>query len=316
MGLKLKGIDVSVHQGFIDWNRVKASGIDFAILRVGYGSNIGNQDDGRFKRNADECARLKIPFGVYLYSYADSIEKASSEADHVLRLIDGYKLSYPVYLDLEDPTTNRCSEKMIGDIAEVFCKKIKDAGFYPGIYANKFWFEKVLTDARFERYDRWVAQYNSECTYKGKYQIWQYSSAGNVEGIQGNVDVNYCYVDYPTIINGKPSGLKPIEGGTVELVDIDKMVDEVLAGKWGNGADRKRNLIAAGYDYNIIQNAVNKRIMEGNAGVVAEYYNVKNGDTLSGIANKYNTTIDKLLKLNPNIKNPNLIYINQKIRIK
>ena len=96
-----KLIDVSEHQGKIDWEKVKPQ-IDGAILRCGYGMDIERQDDTYFRRNADECTRLGIPFGVYLYSYADSVEKARSEAAHVLRLIEGYKLSYPVYLDLEE----------------------------------------------------------------------------------------------------------------------------------------------------------------------------------------------------------------------
>lgn len=196
-----KLIDVSFYQKTINWEKVKPQ-IDGAILRVGYGGNQKNQDDKQFIRNANECTRLGIPFGVYIYSYANTLEKAKSEAEHVLRLIKGYKLSYPVYLDLEDRKTMTCSKKLIGDMAEVFCKKIKEAGYYPAIYANKYWFESILTDSRFNNWDRWVAQYSSKCTYRGKYQIWQYSSKGRVNGITGNVDMNYCYVDYPSIIGG------------------------------------------------------------------------------------------------------------------
>lgn len=197
-----KLIDVSFYQKTINWEKVKAQ-IDGAILRVGYGGNQKNQDDKQFIRNANECTRLGIPFGVYIYSYANTLEKAKSEAEHVLRLIKGYKLSYPVYLDLEDRKTMTCSKKLIGDMAEVFCKKIKEAGYYPAIYANKYWFESILTDSRFNNWDRWVAQYSSKCTYRGKYQMWQYSSKGRLRGIEGNVDINYCYVNYPSILSDK-----------------------------------------------------------------------------------------------------------------
>lgn len=207
--MKLKGIDVSHHQGAIDWNKVKSQ-IDYAILSVGYGDNITSQDDKQFHRNAKECARLGIPFGVYIYSYAKSKTQAKSEADHVLRLLKGYKLDYPVYYDLEDAnTTGKCSNKLIADMAEVFCNAIEKAGYWSGIYANTSWFTNKLTDSRFNKWVKWVAQYNSVCTYKGKHDMWQYASDGRVNGISGNVDMNYCYVDYPSLINPKTDVSKP-----------------------------------------------------------------------------------------------------------
>ena len=207
--MKLKGIDVSHHQGKIDWDKVKSQ-IDYAILSVGYGDNITSQDDKQFHRNAKECTRLGIPFGVYIYSYATSIAQAKSEADHVLRLIKGYKLDYPVYLDLEDgPTTGKCSNKLIADMAEVFCNAIEKAGYWAGIYANTSWFTNKLTDSRFNKWVKWVAQYNTTCTYKSKHDMWQYSSSGKINGISGNVDMNYCYFDYPGLINSKANITKP-----------------------------------------------------------------------------------------------------------
>lgn len=98
-GNGIQGIDVSTFQGDIDWQKVKDSGIEFAIIRCGYGDDLTQYDDAKWKRNADECTRLGIPFGAYLYSYAASIGEAESEAAHALRLLYGYKLSYPVYLD-------------------------------------------------------------------------------------------------------------------------------------------------------------------------------------------------------------------------
>ena len=280
----LKGIDVSSWQKNIDWEKVKADGIGFAILRCGYGQDIKSQDDNTFKRNADECTRLGIPFGVYLYSYAINTQSAESEADHVLRLIKGYKLDYPVFYDLEDEkTTGKCSNKLIADMSEVFCKKIEDAGYKVGIYANLYWFNNKLTDTRFNQWDRWVAQYNKECQYKGEYTMWQYSSSGKVNGISGNVDMNYCYVDYPSIISGDTTEeIKPAKKSNEELAQ------EVLDGKWGNGADRKAQLTKAGYDYDAVQKIVNQ--MVGGSKSEDIVYTVKKGDTLSGIASKYGTT--------------------------
>ncbi len=200
--MKKKVIDVSFWNGKVDWEKVKPQ-IDGVILHVGYGSNLMNQDDSQFKRNADECTRLGIPFGVYIYSYANTKSKAVSEAKHVLRLIKGYKLSYPVYLDLEDKKLAKLNRKLLGDIAELFCNQIKQAGYYPAIYANKYWFESILTDSRFNNWDRWVAQYSSKCTYRGDYAMWQYSDKGRVPGINAAVDMNYCYVDYPSITGEK-----------------------------------------------------------------------------------------------------------------
>ncbi len=195
--MELKGIDISEHQGVINFNQVKSQ-IDFAMIRVGYGDNIESQDDKYFKRNADECTRLGIPFGVYLYSYATKVQEAESEAEHTLRLIKGYKLDYPVFYDLEDAgTVGKESEETIGDIAETFCSIIRANNYFVGVYANTNWWNNKLTDSRFVKWTKWVAQYAHSCSYKDKYDMWQYASYGKIHGIQGNVDMNYCYRNYP-----------------------------------------------------------------------------------------------------------------------
>ena len=243
-------IDVSEHQGKIDWEKVKPQ-IDGAILRCGYGSDYTNQDDEQFKRNADECTRLGIPFGVYLYSYADSIEKAKSEAAHVLRLIKGYKLSYPVYLDLEESGTSEGAvERVI-----VFGDIIEKAGYWCGIYANLYWWEMILKKG-LERFTKWVAQYNVACEYDGaNLDIWQYSSKGRIDGIGGNVDMNECYRDLP----GEILGGKTVTQAAAKKT-VDELAAEVLDGKWGNGGEREQRLTAAGYDYEAVQALVNKRL--------------------------------------------------------
>lgn len=191
--MAIKGIDVCEYQGKIDWNKVKTDGIKYAILRCGYGMNIASQDDTYFKRNADECTRLGIPFGVYLYSYANTIEKAKSEAEHVLRLIKGYKLNLGVWYDLEDKRQANLGKDLLSNIINTFCNKIASEGKYVGIYANLSWLDNKIDKYIREKYPIWVAQYYSKCEYDGKYDIWQYVSDGKVNGISGRVDMNYLY---------------------------------------------------------------------------------------------------------------------------
>ena len=189
-----KGIDVSYHNGTIDWKKVKQSEVEYAIIRCGYGTNDKSQDDKKWEENVKGCIDNNIPYGVYLYSYADAVEKASSEADHAIRLLQGKKLKYPVYYDLEeDKLRDKISKQTIADIAQTFCDKLSAKGYTVGIYANKDWFTNYLTDSRFNNWTKWVAQYNTVCNYKGKYDMWQCSSTGRVPGISGNVDLNYSY---------------------------------------------------------------------------------------------------------------------------
>lgn len=196
-GAVAKGIDVSKWNGDIDWNKVKASDVDYAIIRCGYGDDETSQDDPYWKTNADACTEAGIPFGTYIYSYADSVKAAKSEAEHVLRLIEGYDLTYPVYYDLEQNSVREnLSTAEIAKVAETFCSIIEDAGYNVAIYANKDWFTNYLTDPYFDTVDHWVAQYNSNCTYQGKYTMWQCTSSGTVDGISGNVDLN---VDFGTV---------------------------------------------------------------------------------------------------------------------
>ena len=189
----LTGIDVSKHQGVIDWEKVKAAGIDFAIIRCGYAEDKTEYDDTRWHYNASECERLGIPYGVYLYSYAFNVAEAESEADHVLRLIEGYNPSLPVYYDMEDNSTLEYDHVAM---AHAFCQKISDAGYPVGIYASKYWWLTYLKDPSLDKWYRWVAQWNTECNYNGRYEIWQYYNKGRVDGINTDVDMNFL-IGYP-----------------------------------------------------------------------------------------------------------------------
>ena len=196
----LKGIDVSFAQNRIDWDKLKG-GIDYVILRCGIGSDQVNQDDKQWARNVSECNRLGIPWGTYLYSYAMSTAEAESEAAHVLRLLKGLKPAYPVYIDMEDADGYKAkrggiSKQLATDICRIFCERITAAGYTAGVYANKDWATNRLDMAQLSKYTFWLAQYNDRVTYPGQYDMWQYSSDGNMPGIGGRVDMNYCYKDF------------------------------------------------------------------------------------------------------------------------
>ena len=204
-----KGIDVSEFQGKIDWEKVKNDGIEFAILRCGYGMDFSNQDDVEYERNANECERLGIPYGVYIMSYANTVEKARSEAKHVLRLIEGRKISLGVWYDIEDNgTSGAINKETLTNIINTFCNTIKNAGYKVGVYANLNWLENKIEKTIKDNYDIWVAQYYSKCEYEGKYIMWQHTSSGKVNGISTNVDMNILYEDLPVINNNDNNNSK------------------------------------------------------------------------------------------------------------
>jgi len=199
----LRLIDVSEHNANIDWEQAR-NHIDGAIIRCGYGTDIASQDDKYWKRNADECTRLGIPFGTYLYSYANTDSKSRSEAAHVLRLIKGYNLSYPVYLDLEEEISPDTRIHAVRG-AKIFGEIIEASGYWCGIYANENWYKTVIGN-RLDQYTKWVAKYSLQKPVISNTDIWQYTSCGSIPGLTGNnsrVDVNYCYRDFPNIINSE-----------------------------------------------------------------------------------------------------------------
>lgn len=303
------GIDVSTWQGKIDWEKVKASGIEFAILRCGYGMDQEDQDDPTFDRNATECERLGIPYGVYFYSYATDTDHAKSEAEHTIRLLKGRKLDYPVYLDLEEASVAAIGRKKILENAKLYTEMVEAAGYCVGVYANLNWWNNHLPDAWYDNHPRWVAQYYTECQYKKEYGMWQYSSSGTVPGIDGNVDMNYVYVDYPQMINGTKEETAESETPATPVKSIEEIANEVIAGKWGNGKDRVNKLTAAGYDASAVQDKVNellkpKKTIEeiANEVIAGKWGNGKtrtNKLTAAGYdANAVQDKVNELLKAN------------------
>lgn len=357
----MKGIDVSSYQQVIDWKKVKEAGYQFAIIRLGYGDNINNQDDKQLQNNIIGCLENNIPYAFYLVSYAirnNGNESVESEIEHTKRLIQNTK-PFCLFYDMEISKTTSLGKDTLTSFAIKYCDYFKELGYNVGVYANKNWFTNYLNYdlLKSKKYVIWLAQY--EVDKPGlTCDIWQHTDKGKVSGISTNIDLNIMYND---ITNSKNIIV------TDKLKSIEEIAQEVISGSWGNGEERKNKLISSGYDYEKVQNKVNEllkstsnsfvnytvkkgdtlsgiaskynktleelanynnisnpnkiivgqviKIPNYNISTNKEYYIVKKNDTLSGIAKKYNTTINKLLSLN-NIKNKNLIYVGQKIRIK
>lgn len=224
-----KVIDVSEHNQDIDWEKVKNSDVDFAILRVGYGNDVSYQDDKKWQYNVSECTRLGIPFGVYIYSYAENTTEAESEADHVLRLIKGYNLAYPVYYDLEDNSQVSLGNDTIQKFAETFCNKISNAGYQVGVYANLNWWNNYLTGSVYNNWHRWVAQYNYQCDYNGNYDMWQCTSKAQVDGISTDVDVSFYYGD---LLSDADVNTPVVEVGDTDLISYCANIQNVGWTDW------------------------------------------------------------------------------------
>lgn len=331
-------IDVSEHQGVIDWEQVKDH-IDGVILRCGYGMDIASQDDKQWDRNVAECERLGIPYGVYIYSYATNTDRAKSEAQHVLRLIQGHKLSYPVYFDIEEPGTEGSAVAnaiAFGDIIEA-------AGYWCGVYYNRNWHNNVIK-GQLDRFTRWGAGYGTnngqkQDNYKPGFgeDIWQYSSKGSVPGVSGNVDVNVCYRDFPAEIGGGSTPApapQPTPTPTTKYKEGDHVVfstcyasstDPISKAIPASKMARNHGVITGIYPGTHNPYLLDKNLCFVNDGDIrgfynggssgAQYYTVKAGDCLSVIAQKYGTTVSQLQSWN-GISNPDLIYAGQKIRVK
>lgn len=205
-----KGIDVSQFNGEIDWKRVKESGrADFAILRSGFGWTDGDMSlrrDRMFERNVKGCEEAGIPYGIYHYSYCVKPENARKEAKYALQLIKaaGAKPIYPVWLDIEDSAQISLGRDVLTQIALDWLDEAEQAGYYAGIYSYRAFLQNYLDMSRLAKYDVWLAEVDVEKPkYTGDYGMWQYSWKGKIDGIAGDVDLDYAYRDYPEIIRQK-----------------------------------------------------------------------------------------------------------------
>ncbi len=201
--LTKKGVDVSKYQGEIDWEAVKNDGVDYAIIRVGIRgySEGGILEDEFFRQNIEGAIANDIPVGVYFFTQALNEAEALEEADFVIGMLQGYQLTYPVYLDIEDVKKENCRTNSLTveertNNAKVFLERIREAGYEPALYGNIKSFLLMLDLASLEQYDKWFAGYTLPIYYPYEYKMLQYSEKGIVAGIPGQVDVNICFKDY------------------------------------------------------------------------------------------------------------------------
>lgn len=196
-----RGIDVSKYQGNIDWGAVAASGINFAIIRVGYRGSVSGAliQDPNFKKNISGATKAGIKVGLYFFTQAVNEAEAVEEASMAMSLASGYKVTYPIFIDTESASSGRAnglSKSARTAVVKAFCQTVRNGGYKAGVYASKSWYANQLNASALNGYCIWVAQYNSSCTYSGKYDMWQYSPKGSVSGIKGNVDMNISYTGY------------------------------------------------------------------------------------------------------------------------
>lgn len=218
-----KGIDISAHNGFIDFNKLKGN-VDFVIIRAGYGKHY-IQKDQYFERNYIECKRVGLPCGAYWYSYATTVQEAEEEARTFLKVIGTRQFEFPLYFDIEEK--KQMVKGLYMDLITAFCTVIESEGYYAGVYSSKSALENFADANIGNKYTVWVAQWGKSCAYKSRYAMWQHSSTGNYDGIVGNVDENICYKDFESIM--KSNGLngyekvKPDDGQSLD--ELDKAVE-------------------------------------------------------------------------------------------
>lgn len=204
--MNIFGIDVSRFQGSIDWAEVKKEGVQFAMLRAGFGrGNI----DVQFRKNAEGCTKQNIPFGVYWFSYALTPEMAREEARLCLETVEDFQVEYPVCIDFEQDSVRyaasqgvNVTKKLATEIVDAFCRETEKKGYFAMYYSNLDFLERYFDDSLREKYALWLARYASSPGTSGM-AIWQYSESGSITGIAGEVDLNTAYYDLGEVIRRK-----------------------------------------------------------------------------------------------------------------
>lgn len=316
-------IDVSHWQGSINWSMVKSAGVWGAIIKAG-GSDAGFYVDSKWEENYIGAINAGLNIGAYYFvgPGCKSYEDGATDAQRFIKMLAGKVFELPVYIDFEAPD----AMNKAGNTAACkgFCETMEKAGYYAGIYASDVsGFRERLNLSELQgRFSLWVARYGSAPAVVQGYGMWQYSSSGRISGIAGNVDLNHCYQDFPNIIknaglNGYGDSFKPSTPAATKKSN-EAIADEVIAGAWGNGDDRRSRLTSAGYDYSAIQAIVNRKLGQS-AQPTAQYCTVDRWpakhSTLSGIAADYGTTAANIAALNGISVNAT-IYPGQKLRVK
>ncbi len=194
------GIDVSKWNGDIDWDKVKADGVEFVMIRAGYRGSVTGAlvEDPNFLANIRGAKRAGLKVGVYFFTQAVNEVEAVEEASMVIALCDGYELDYPVIIDSEGAGGEGRADSLDVEtrtkVCAAFCETIENAGYEPGVYASRSWYNANLDVPELDKYRIWLAEYRSTPLYSGYYDMWQYTSKGKIDGIEGNVDLNISYM--------------------------------------------------------------------------------------------------------------------------
>lgn len=274
---KSSGIDLSTFQGStVNWDKLKAEGVQFAIIRAGYGDAISypGQIDNTFERNYAECKRVGIPVGAYWFCYATNEQQAIREAESFARVIKGKQFELPLLYDVEWESTFRSGKT--NEIIKSWADYMEALEYFVGVYIYRAAVQSYLTERTRTRYCMAIAEYGPQLNYDGPIGFWQNASTVRYKGIANgtvNTDHDFMYEDYPSIIksrgkNGFPKTTvskpkpapKPVDVKPAAKKTNNEIADEVIAGKWGAGEERRRRLTEAGYDYNAVQAIVEKKI--------------------------------------------------------
>lgn len=271
------GIDLSHHNAGINFDTLKNEGVEFAILRAGYtgyGDGVSKAKDNQFENFYNQCKNKGIGVGAYWFSIAKTYNEGVAEANYIYEnCLKGKQFDYPIYTDVEDDTGGRqwlrkAGKERITDGICGFCDRLEQLGYYVGIYANRDWFNNWINQDRVKKYDKWLATWSSAKpnTYLAD-RMWQFGGETNhirSPYLAGQiVDQDYCYYDYPAVIknaglNGYSKQPSPTPQPTpTPSKSNEEIAQEVIAGKWGNGEERKQKLTEAGYNYQAIQDIVN-----------------------------------------------------------
>ena len=247
----MKGIDISTYQRNVNYSKLKEHGIEFAIIRLGYGKNISQKDE-MFETHFEGLKNAGIKVGAYLYSYAYVKEGAKLEAENTLEIIKGKQFDLPIFYDMEESKQALLGKEVLTEMANEWCRIIKNAGYKAGVYANLNWFKNYLNpyEIASEFNFIWLALWNNDENPNVEFPVafWQYTSNGHLDGIEGRVDLDKCYSqDFAHPVENKKSN--------------EDLATEVIQGLWGNGQERKDKLTKNGYNYNEIQKIVNERLL-------------------------------------------------------
>lgn len=332
--MSTKGIDVSKWQGKIDFNKVKKAGYDFVIINAGYG-RYSIQKDSYFETNYANAKAAGLGVGAYWYSYAATATDAQKEAETFYNIIKGKQFDYPIAYDLEDPSQNYLSKKVLNDMCDSFIGYLEKRGYYVCLYSFTNFIQAHIYKTTLNKYDLWLADWSTKSLDCG---MWQHSSRGKVSGISGDVDLNIAYKNYPEImkskgLNGYPKPVEPkktekkgdVNGdGKVNSTDATLIAAHVKGAKKlpddkikmadvnGDGKVDTKDVTAV----SDIAKGGKSETKKEEAPKTPQYisYTIGYGDTLIGIAKRYGASVIEIAEIN-RIKDVNKIYAGQVIKI-